>query len=142
MFSRDALEALDPLEFALEGTLIVECVPPHDFGRAENTGGPAARQPDFAVRPAADAPQQFVIRDNLPDGQSGTGIEHRAARLTAPGGNSRKTGPCNSARRIRLHKGRALRCQSILIVQIILSCSMLQSVESNTNRRARNVNLE
>src|ERR1700722_3432895 len=92
MPARYALEALDSLELALEWPLIFECVPPHDFGGSEDTGGLATRKPNFAIRAAANASQQFVIGYDLTDVQSGTGIEHCPATVAADIVNSRTIG--------------------------------------------------
>jgi len=59
----DRLELLDTVELALEWTVMVECGSVHDFDGAIKSGC-ASRQPDFAIRAAANEPQHFVIRND------------------------------------------------------------------------------
>src|SRR5215469_1206355 len=63
MLPGNALKLLDAFELTLERALILEPMPPHDFGRSQRASGLAASQPDLAITAAADLPQQFVIRN-------------------------------------------------------------------------------
>ena len=57
------LEALDALEFPFERPVILKRSPPNDFGGAQNPRCRAPRQPDLAIGPGANAPEQVVIGD-------------------------------------------------------------------------------
>ena len=58
--ARHRLEALDPGELPLEGTIVVERAPADDLDGAMQTQR-IPRQPDLAVRTAPDAPDQHVV---------------------------------------------------------------------------------
>ena len=62
MFTGETLEALNAFELALEGAVVFKRMPPHDLHRAQDARR-TARQPHFAIRTAADAPEKLVIRD-------------------------------------------------------------------------------
>ena len=69
MLAGNAFEALNALKFALERTLVIEGPAPDDLSRSKDTCGIAAGQPNLAVRPPANAPQQLVIGHSVPDRQ-------------------------------------------------------------------------
>jgi hypothetical protein len=66
VFAGNLFEVLNPLELAAERPVIFKPVSPDDLGRAQCAGGLAARQPDFTVSSATDAPQKFVVRNSRP----------------------------------------------------------------------------
>jgi hypothetical protein len=61
MTARDRLELHDSLELPVEGPVAVESFPGDDFDGPVRAGDVAA-EPHFAVSAAADAADQFVIR--------------------------------------------------------------------------------
>jgi hypothetical protein len=63
----NSFEPLDTLKLALKGAVIIEGTAPDDFSGAKDASGFAARQKNFPIRAAANAPEQFVIGNNVPD---------------------------------------------------------------------------
>ena len=62
MRARDGFKPLDALEFALEGPGIDESIAVNDLHRTA-LAQDIAREPDIAITPAANAPEQFVVGD-------------------------------------------------------------------------------
>ena len=61
----DWLEAFDALELALERAVMIERRAMNDLQR-DPRAGHVAREPDFAIRPAANRAKQLVVGDGQP----------------------------------------------------------------------------
>ena len=68
VFARNPLEPLNALEFAPERAVIFKLVPPHNLCRAHRAGSHASREPDIAIRPAADAAEEIIVRNRRHNG--------------------------------------------------------------------------
>jgi hypothetical protein len=62
MRAGNRLEFEDALELALEGPIVLKGSTVDNLHRAKRAGD-AACEPNFAVRPATDAPEQVVVRN-------------------------------------------------------------------------------